>query len=151
MNTETEIETLISVARVSPGSEGQDWGSDLLGMYSSWAKKKGYRVAYPKKSSGELFIAVAGAGVYERLRSEAGVHRRVRISPYDSEGRRHTSFATVSVSASDADGAGEVSTDEILRSYVLDPYTSVTDHRSGVKTDDVEAVLGGELDLFLEA
>lgn len=150
MNTETEIETLISV-RVSPGSEGQDWGSELLGMYSSWAKKKGYRVAYPKKSSGELFIAVAGAGVYERLRSEAGVHRRVRISPYDSEGRRHTSFATVSVSASDADGAGEVSTDEILRSYVLDPYTSVTDHRSGVKTDDVEAVLGGELDLFLEA
>lgn len=87
------------------GTEAQDWAEMLVRMYSRWAEKKGYKVSVIETSPGEeaglksatLHIKAAGSAsfAYGWLKKESGVHRLVRISPYDSSGRRHTSFASV--------------------------------------------------------
>ena len=83
------------------GTESQDWASMLLRMYTRWAEKHGYKVDYLEESEGEeagiksATIQVKGENAYGWLKSESGVHRLVRISPFDSNARRHTSFASV--------------------------------------------------------
>ncbi|MDH5104966.1 peptide chain release factor 2 [Lentilactobacillus diolivorans] len=85
------------------GTESQDWGSMLLRMYSRWAESHGYTVQTLDYQVGEVAginsvaILISGNDAYGYLRSEKGVHRLVRISPFDSAGRRHTSFASVDV------------------------------------------------------
>jgi len=83
------------------GTEAQDWAEMLLRMYTRWADQHGYKVEWIEESAGEeagiksATIKVLGGDAYGWLKTESGVHRLVRISPYDSSARRHTSFASV--------------------------------------------------------
>ncbi len=85
------------------GTESQDWASILRRMYVRWAEKHGYQVEELDEREGEeagtksATIQIKGENAYGWLKSETGVHRLVRISPYDSSARRHTSFSSVSV------------------------------------------------------
>jgi len=85
------------------GTESQDWASMLLRMYTRWAEKHRLRVDWIEETEGEAAgiksatIQVKGRNAYGWLKTEAGVHRLVRISPFDSNARRHTSFASVQV------------------------------------------------------
>jgi peptide chain release factor 2 len=85
------------------GTESQDWTQILLRMYMRWADQHGYKVRILEESAGEeaglksVTIEVAGHNAYGWLKSETGVHRLVRISPFDSNARRHTSFSSVGV------------------------------------------------------
>ena len=88
----------------SGGTEAQDWAEMLLRMYTRWAEQHDYKVSLLARSEGEeagvksATIQIEGDKAYGWLKTENGVHRLVRISPYDSNARRHTSFASVSVS-----------------------------------------------------
>ena len=83
------------------GTEAQDWAEMLLRMYSRWAESRGYKVELIDESAGEeaglksASITIKGMNAYGWLKTESGVHRLVRISPFDSQARRHTSFASV--------------------------------------------------------
>jgi peptide chain release factor 2 len=85
------------------GTESQDWASMLMRMYVRWAEQHGFKVEYQEETAGEeagiksATIEVKGHNAYGWLKTEAGVHRLVRISPFDSNARRHTSFASVTV------------------------------------------------------
>ena len=109
-----EIESLLSgeadandafleVNSGSGGTEAQDWAEMLLRMYSRWAEQHGYKVMLTEESAGEqaglksATIQISGPNAYGWLKTESGVHRLVRISPFDSAARRHTSFASVYV------------------------------------------------------
>jgi peptide chain release factor 2 len=83
------------------GTESQDWAEMLLRMYMRWAEQHGYKVEAVEETAGEeagiksATVKVVGENAYGWLKTEAGVHRLVRISPFDSNARRHTSFASV--------------------------------------------------------
>jgi len=83
------------------GTEAQDWAEMLQRMYVRWAEQHGYKVEWLEESPGEeaglksATIQVSGENAYGWLKTESGVHRLVRISPYDSQARRHTSFSSV--------------------------------------------------------
>ncbi|MBV1698066.1 MAG: peptide chain release factor 2 [Hyphomicrobiales bacterium] len=85
------------------GTESQDWASMLLRMYVRWAEQHGFKVEYVEETQGEeagiksATIEVKGRNAYGWLKTENGVHRLVRISPFDANARRHTSFASVTV------------------------------------------------------
>jgi len=85
------------------GTESQDWAAMLMRMYTRWAEQHGYKVEYIEETGGEeagiksATIQVKGRNAYGWLKTENGVHRLVRISPFDSNARRHTSFASVNV------------------------------------------------------
>jgi peptide chain release factor 2 len=85
------------------GTESQDWAGMLLRMYTRWADSKGYKTEIMEESDGEeagiksATVQIKGENAFGWLKTEAGVHRLVRISPYDSNARRHTSFASVSI------------------------------------------------------
>src|SRR5690625_2464160 len=85
------------------GTESQDWGSMLLRMYTRWAEKRGFKVEtvdyLPGDEAGikSVTLLIKGHNAYGYLKAEKGVHRLVRISPFDSSGRRHTSFVSCEV------------------------------------------------------
>ena len=87
----------------SGGTEAQDWAEMLLRMYSRWAEAHHYKVEYIEETEGDVAgiksatLKISGHNAYGWLKSETGVHRLVRISPFDSNARRHTSFASVGV------------------------------------------------------
>ncbi len=224
------------------GTDAQDWTEMLLRMYSRWAERRGFGVEIDEATEGQeagllsaTFI-VKGRFAYGWLSAERGVHRLVRISPFDSQARRQTSFASLDVTPLLDDNAGEVEIDEKdlridtyrssgaggqhvnktdsairithlptntvvscqnersqhqnraramqileaklaeraraerraemdalsgnrgdnawgsqIRSYVQAPYQLVKDHRTDFETGNVEAVLDGDLDGFMEA
>ena len=86
------------------GTESNDWAGMLLRMYSRWAKAHGYEVTVEAQEDGEqagvksATVLISGPNAYGWLKSESGVHRLVRISPYDAAAKRHTSFASIGVS-----------------------------------------------------
>jgi peptide chain release factor 2 len=94
-------DSFLEVHAGAGGTESQDWASMLLRMYVRWAERKGYKVEFIEESEGEeagiksATIKVSGPNAYGWLKNESGVHRLVRISPFDSNARRHTSFASV--------------------------------------------------------
>ncbi len=223
------------------GTESQDWGSMLLRMYTRWAEKKGFKVEtldyLPGDEAGikSVTLAIKGHNAYGYLKAEKGVHRLVRISPFDSSGRRHTSFVScevmpelsddieIEVRTEDlkidtyrASGAGgqhinttdsavrithtptgtvvtcqsersqiknretamkmlkaklyqkkieeqEKALAEIrgeqkdigwgsqIRSYVFHPYSMVKDHRTNTEVGNVQAVMDGDLNSFIDA
>jgi peptide chain release factor 2 len=231
----------LEIAAGAGGTEAQDWASMLLRMYSRWAERKGFKVDILDMSEGEeagikgAVIEIKGEYAYGFLKAEAGVHRLVRISPFDSQARRHTSFASVfaypvvdqeiNIEIRDEDikmdvfrasGAGgqhvnktssavrlthlpsglvvasqqersqhkniqtamkmlknklynleaekqakkkaemdsakqDVSFGSQARSYVFQPYTMVNDHRTELKIPDVQRVMDGDIDPFIEA
>jgi peptide chain release factor 2 len=232
---------LVSINAGAGGTESQDWAEMLLRMFSRWAERKGFKIEELDRQPGDeagiksATIGVEGEWAYGWLRAEAGVHRLVRISPYDSQARRHTSFAsvfiypdideTIKVEIDDKDlridvmrsgGAGGQHVNKTesavrvthiptgiavhsdgersqhknkatamrilrsklfeveqkkqeekmgnihaqkkaiewgsqIRSYVLAPYRLVSDHRTGLKVSNVDAVLDGDLDQFMIA
>ena len=96
-------DTYLEVHAGSGGTEAQDWAEMLLRMYTRWAEQHAYKVEYIEETEGEVAglksatIKISGHNAYGWLKSESGVHRLVRISPFDSAGRRHTSFASIGV------------------------------------------------------
>jgi len=83
----------ISVLAGAGGDDAKDWAQMLLRMYGRFAQLKNYK----QETVNENTLAIRGAGSYERLKGESGVHRLVRMSPFDAKGHRHTSFALVEV------------------------------------------------------
>jgi peptide chain release factor 2 len=96
-------DSYVEVHAGSGGTESQDWANMLLRMYTRWAEKHRYKVEYLEETPGEeagiksATIQVKGRNAFGWLKTEAGVHRLVRISPFDANARRHTSFAGVTV------------------------------------------------------
>lgn len=236
-----ERNAIVSINAGAGGTEAQDWVQMLLRMYLRWCEQRKLAVEVVDLLEGEeagvksVTFTVAGRFAYGLLKAESGVHRLVRISPFDASGRRHTSFAAVSVypeiddrieidiKASDlridtyrASGAGgqhvnktssavrithlptgivvqcqneksqhrnrdiamkilkarlyererriqqeklqelhdnldDIAWGNQIRSYVLQPYRLVKDHRTNAEKGNVEAVLDGDLDDFIEA
>lgn len=232
---------IVSIHPGAGGTESQDWASILLRMYSRWAERHGFSVETLDHQVGEeagikdASIIIKGENAYGYLKVENGIHRLVRISPFDSASRRHTSFVALDVTAeldddidveiaeSDlridtyrAQGAGgqhvnttdsavrivhlptgivvqcqaersqhknkakalkvlkarvyeyemdkqkqaaeqfygakgEIAWGSQIRSYVMQPYTMVNDHRTDKKVGNVQAVIDGEIDPFIEA
>ena len=231
----------LEISAGAGGTEAQDWAQMLMRMYTRWAERKGYTVDILDLSEGEeagikgAVLEIKGLYAYGFLKAEAGVHRLVRISPFDSQARRHTSFASafvypvvdneINIEIRDEDirmdvfrasGAGgqhvnktssavrlthipsgivtssqaersqhknkatamkqlknrlyqleadkqakakaeldatksDVSFGSQIRSYVFQPYTMVNDHRTETKITDVQGVMDGEIDPFIEA
>lgn len=223
------------------GTESQDWGSMLLRMYTRWAEQHGYRVEMIDYQDGDeagiksVTMLIEGLNAYGYLKSEKGVHRLVRISPFDAAGKRHTSFCSVDiipqidddidieinpddlkVDVYRASGAGgqhinktssavrithiptgivttsqaqrsqfknrdqamktlkaklfqleeekkaaelaeirgeqkEIAWGSQIRNYVFHPYSLVKDVRSGYETGNIQNVMDGDLDPFMDA
>lgn len=97
------IGTFVTVRAGAGGTEAQDWASMLVHMYERFAAKNGCRVKYTDISVGEVAgiksatLRIEGKDIFDRLAQESGVHRLVRISPYNAQGKRQTSFASVEV------------------------------------------------------
>ncbi|KPL59453.1 peptide chain release factor 2 [Rossellomorea vietnamensis] len=223
------------------GTESQDWGSMLLRMYTRWAEKRGFKVETLDYLAGDeagiksVTLGIKGHNAYGYLKAEKGVHRLVRISPFDSSGRRHTSFVScevmpefneeieIDIRTEDlkidtyrASGAGgqhinttdsavrithlptnvvvtcqsersqiknresamkmlkaklyqkrieeqeqelaeirgeqkEIGWGSQIRSYVFHPYSMVKDHRTNTESGNVQGVMDGDIDPFINA
>jgi len=232
---------IVSIHPGAGGMEAQDWAEMLLRLYLRWAERRGYTTEIADLQPGDgagiksATVTVEGDFAYGYLKAEAGIHRLVRISPYDANARRHTSFAsvfvfpavddTIEITINPADlridtfrasGAGgqhvnktdsavrfthlpsgivvtcqnersqhknramamkilrarlfeleqrkkkeelekfskdkkEIAWGSQIRSYVLQPYRMVKDHRTGVEIGNTDAVLDGAIDAFIEA
>ena len=135
---ETELATLLTgkhdgaaaILEIHPGAggtESQDWAEMLYRMYTRWAERRGFKVSTLDWQAGEeaglksATIGVEGPNVYGYLKAERGVHRLVRISPYDAQARRHTSFASIDVIPEVEDDVEVVIEDKDLR---IDTYRS---------------------------
>lgn len=100
------------------GTEACDWADMLLRMYQRWSERAGYSVEIVDLQDGEeagvrgVTLRVVGENAYGNLNTERGVHRLVRISPFDSQARRHTSFASVDVVAEIDEGDGKIEIDD---------------------------------------
>jgi peptide chain release factor 2 len=96
-------DSYVEVHAGAGGTESQDWASMLMRMYTRWAEQHGYKVDWIEETEGEeagiksATVQVKGRNAFGWLKSENGVHRLVRISPFDANARRHTSFASVNV------------------------------------------------------
>lgn len=236
-----ERNAILSVHSGAGGTDSQDWAQMLLRMYVAWAERRGFETQLMDVQPGDeagiksADVLVKGSYAFGYLRAEIGVHRLVRLSPFDAGHRRHTSFASVAVYP-EVDGGIEIEIDESdlkldffrasgpggqhvnksstavrlthvptgivvscqnersqfrnrenamkilraklyalheeeerkrqakaaaekkeiawgsqIRSYVLHPYQMVKDNRTGVETSDVDGVLDGSLDEFIEA
>lgn len=121
------------------GTEAQDWADMLLRMYMRWAQQKGYKVSVLERSDGEeagiksATLQIEGHQAYGWLKTETGVHRLVRISPFDANAKRHTSFASVSVSPVIDDSIDITIEDKDLR---IDTYRSSGKGGQHVNTTD---------------
>ena len=121
------------------GTEAQDWAEMILRMYMRWSEKRGFKYTTLERSEGEeagiksTTIKISGHQAYGWLKTETGVHRLVRISPYDSSARRHTSFASVSVSPV-IDDTIKVDIDE--KDLRIDTYRSSGSGGQHVNTTD---------------
>jgi len=97
------LNAIVEINAGAGGTESQDWAQMLLRMYTRWAENHGFKVEYLEESQGEeagiksATVQISGHNAYGWLKTEVGVHRLVRISPFDSNARRHTSFSSVQI------------------------------------------------------
>ena len=100
---EDAMNAIVTIHPGAGGVEAQDWAAMLLRMYLRWCERKGFKTEIVNQQAGDeagikdASIVVQGTHAYGFLRSENGVHRLIRISPFDANARRHTSFAAVFV------------------------------------------------------
>ena len=173
----------VEIQSGSGGTEAQDWAEMLLRMYSKWAESRDFNIDITEISHGEIAgiksatLHVSGDYSYGWLRTETGVHRLVRKSPFDSGSRRHTSFASVFISKHKnkenalkqlksklyelelqkqnqerqelEESKSDIGWGSQIRSYVLD-QSRIKDLRTGHETGNTAAVLNGELDEFMK-
>ena len=234
-------DAIVSMHAGAGGTEAQDWVEMLLRMYSRWADNSGYKVEILDFLGGDeagvksVTLLISGRYAYGKMKCEEGVHRLIRISPFDSSGRRHTSFASVSVLPEISDevqininpddlridtyrsgGAGgqhvnktdsavrithlptgivvqcqnersqhsnkatamkllqarllevraaemqadrqklkgeqrEIAWGSQIRTYTMNPFSLVKDHRSGLEMGNVQAVMDGDIDSFINS
>jgi peptide chain release factor 2 len=231
---------LMEINAGAGGSEACDWAEMLLRMYTRWAERRGFKLEILSESPGDVtgyrgvHVMISGDNAYGYAKSEHGVHRLVRISPFDAAARRHTSFAKVEVLPEIEETEVDIDPDDLkvetlrsggaggqhvnktesavrithlptgivvqcqnersqhknrafamsvllarvaalerthdaarldsirgdtgpaewgrqIRSYVMQPYTLVKDHRTGYETGNVLGVLDGDIDGFIEA
>ena len=132
-------DTFLEINAGAGGTESCDWASMLARMYVRWAEKKGYKVELQAETAGEeagirsVSYKISGHNAYGWLKSESGVHRLVRISPYDSAARRHTSFSSVWVYPVVDDNIDIVVPDNEIR---IDTYRSSGAGGQHVNTTD---------------
>jgi peptide chain release factor 2 len=130
---------IVTINAGAGGTESQDWAHMLLRMYQRWGQDKGFKVelldALPGEEAGikNATLTISGPFAYGLLKSEAGVHRLVRISPYDSNARRHTSFSSVFVTPEIDDDFEVVINPADLR---VDVFRSGGKGGQGVNTTD---------------
>lgn len=130
---------IVTINAGAGGTESQDWAMMLLRMYQRWGQDQGFKVelldALPGEEAGikNATLTISGPYAYGRLKSEAGVHRLVRISPFDSNARRHTSFTSVFVTPEIDDDFEVVINPADLR---IDVYRSGGKGGQGVNTTD---------------
>lgn len=130
---------ILTINAGAGGTESQDWAQMLLRMYQRWAQDKGFRVELLDALVGEeagiknATLMISGQYAYGLLKSEAGVHRLVRISPFDSNARRHTSFTSVYITAEIDDDFEVVINPTDLR---IDVYRAGGKGGQGVNTTD---------------
>lgn len=100
-NEEDQLDAILEINPGAGGTESQDWAEMLVRMYTMWGEKQGYQVKTLNYQRGDtagiksVTLELSGAFAYGYLKAEIGIHRLVRISPFDAGGRRHTSFASV--------------------------------------------------------
>uniref|UniRef100_A0A6M3LPM6 Peptide chain release factor domain-containing protein n=1 Tax=viral metagenome TaxID=1070528 RepID=A0A6M3LPM6_9ZZZZ len=128
------------------GAEAHSWCEMLLEMYLRWAKRHNLGTINFEYNRGEegfksVQFTIVGDNV-KSLEGEVGVHRLVRQSQIDPRGRRCSSFVSVAVDGKTSDAP--------VRSYILDPYQLVKDHKTGAETDQVSVVLNGDIDRFIQ-
>ena len=163
-----EANCYLEVQSGSGGTEAQDWAEMLLRMYLRWMERKGFTGSVSEISDGDVAgiksatVLVKGSYAYGWLKTETGVHRLVRKSPFDSGNRRHTSFASIFISyelelqqrkaeqRQIEDSKADIGWGSQIRSYVLD-QSRVKDIRTNVEVTNPTAVLDGDLDIFIEA
>ena len=139
-----ERDAICEVHAGEGGTDAQDWAEMALRMYLRWAERRGFATEIDELSAGReagilsATFLVKGRYAYGMLRGEQGVHRLVRMSPFDAASRRQTSFASLDVTPFLEDVSDEVVIDE-------------KDLRTGLTTGNVEAVLDGDLDEFIES
>jgi peptide chain release factor 2 len=130
---------ILTINAGAGGTESQDWAQMLLRMYQRWAQDKGFRLELLDALAGEeagiknATLLITGSYAYGQLKSEAGVHRLVRISPFDSNARRHTSFTSVYVTPEIDDDFEVVINPTDLR---IDVYRAGGKGGQGVNTTD---------------
>jgi len=121
------------------GTESQDWASMLLRMYTRWAEDQGYKVETLDYQAGDeagvksVTLSIKGHNAYGYLKAEKGVHRLVRISPFDSSGRRHTSFSSIEVMP---EFDGDIDIDIRTEDLKIDTYRSSGAGGQHVNTTD---------------
>ncbi|WP_147056631.1 peptide chain release factor 2 [Sporosarcina luteola] len=121
------------------GTESQDWASMLLRMYTRWAEQQGFKVETLDYQAGDeagvksVTLSIKGHNAYGYLKAEKGVHRLVRISPFDSSGRRHTSFSSIEVMP---EFDGDVDIDLKMEDVKIDTYRSSGAGGQHVNTTD---------------
>lgn len=134
-----EANAIISINSGAGGTESQDWTSMLMRMYQHWGEKKGYTTTIVDLLPGEeagvknCTLTLSGPFAFGYLKAEAGVHRLVRISPFDANKRRHTSFSSVFVTP-EIDDAIEIEIDE--KDLRVDTYRSSGSGGQHVNTTD---------------
>ena len=122
-----EADAIVSFSPGAGGIDAQDWAEMLLRMYSKWCERRGYKATLVERQPGEeagikdAMLRVVGKHAYGHLRTESGVHRLIRISPFDQQGRRHTAFASVHVYP---DIAEEIEIDVEDKDLRVDTYRS---------------------------
>ena len=165
-------DAVVTIHAGEGGTDAQDWAEILLRMYLRWAERRGFKAELVEASPGEEYglksatFTVRGENAYGILKAERGVHRLVRLSPFDQAHRRHTSFAQVIVAPLLAERLEEEREEELakergavvstgfgsqIRSYVLHPYQLVKDLRTDYEVGNAQGVLDGDLDGFIRA
>lgn len=142
------MDTIVYVDACVRGKESNDWARMLSIMYVRYAERHGWKTYTRASRVGEVerfIVNIDGEYAYKQLMTNSGIHSLTRISPFDTQHRRHTSFAVVMVKY----GGMAVDINNQVRTYIFDPYKMVKDLRTGIETENIESVLDGDLDIFL--
>lgn len=145
----------LMIACGAGGLESQDWALLLFRMYACFLERWDidYKVASFNRNNIGIFSAEIHFQYSDKFsfENETGIHRLVRISPFDRYNRRHTSFVSVRLNDGPINDRlpRESEHGNQIRSYILHPYQLAKDHRTGIETDDVYGVLSGNIELFL--